>query len=223
MPQIFTRSADSWLRLGLTALAGLIPAALAVLAFTAVQPTDFSADLRIAEQQPVPFSHRHHAGELGIACVNCHVSAETAASAGLPPTQTCMACHSQIWTAAEPLAPVRESLLTDTPIAWNRVHDLPDFVYFNHSVHVGAGVPCATCHGDVTDMALIQQVEPMTMRWCLDCHRDPEGELVPLDRVYDPDPHADPHGGETGRLVSFMAAARVQSPGELDSCNVCHR
>lgn len=219
MSQIFSRSADSWLRLGLTALAGVVPAALLVLAFTAVQPTDYSAGLNVAEQQPVPFSHRHHAGELGIACVNCHVSVEDSASAGLPPTETCMACHSQIWTNAEALEPVRQSLLTDEPIAWNRVHDLPDFVYFHHGVHVTAGVPCSSCHGDVTEMALIQQVEPLTMRFCLDCHRDPHDELVPLDAVYDPHPET----GEDERLSLFLASARVQSPDELDSCNACHR
>jgi len=218
MAQIFSRSADAWLRLALTALAGVVPATLLVLAFTAVQPTHFSSDINIAEQQPVAFSHRHHAGELGISCVNCHVSAETAASAGLPATQTCMACHSQIWTGAEALAPVRESMLTETPISWNRVHDLPDFVYFNHSVHVTAGVSCASCHGDVSEMALIQQVEPMTMRFCLDCHRDPHERLVGREAVYEPGVL------ETGeRLSAFEASARITNPEALDSCNACHR
>ena len=218
MAQIFSRSADAWLRLGLTVLAGVIPAALLVLAFAAVQPTDFSDDLRVAEQQPVPFSHRHHVGELGISCVNCHVSAETAASAGFPPTETCMACHSQIWTGAEALAPVRESLLTQTPIRWNRVHDLPDFVYFNHSVHLGAGVACASCHGDVSDMALIEQVEPLTMRFCLDCHRDPHDRLVGRGSVYDPGVL---ERGE--RLGAFEASAAITNPDALENCNACHR
>ncbi|TGY90616.1 cytochrome C [Marinicauda algicola] len=219
MAQIFQRTADAWLRLFLTGLAIAIPGIFLLLAILAVNPTQYGAALGFAPQQPVAFSHRHHAGELGISCVNCHVSAERAASAGFPPIETCMACHSQIWTNAEELEPVREAFLAGEPIAWTRVHDLPDFVYFDHGVHVQAGVACASCHGDVTQMPLLQKAEPMTMRFCLDCHRDPAPNLVAREAVYDPHPHSD----EYERLSLFMASARVQNPEALDNCNACHR
>lgn len=219
MAQIFQRTADAWLRLFLTGIAVGLPGIFVLLAFFAVNPTQYGSAMGVAPQQPVPFSHQHHAGELGISCVNCHVSAEDSASAGYPPTQTCMACHSQIWTNAEALAPVRQSYLDNEPIEWARVHDLPDFVYFDHGVHVQAGVSCASCHSDVTQMPLIQKAQSFTMRFCLDCHRDPAPRLVPRDAVYDPHPDTD----ADERLNLFMASARVQAPDELDSCNACHR
>ena len=207
MAQIFNRTADAWLRLFLVAVALGVPGGLVLLAVFAVHPTQYGAALGVAPQQPVPFSHRHHAGELGISCVNCHVSAERAPSAGYPPVETCMACHSQIWTDAAALEPVREAWLTGEPLAWNRVHDLPDFVYFHHGVHVQAGVACASCHGDVTRMPLIEKAQPLTMRFCLECHRDPHPRLVARGAVYDPHPASD--GDE--RLALFMAAARIQA------------
>ncbi|KAA0677923.1 cytochrome c3 family protein [Roseomonas genomospecies 6] len=137
--------------------------------------------------QPVPFSHAVHAGELGMDCRYCHSGVETAATAGIPAVETCMGCHSQVWTAASALAPLQASAATGEPLAWNRVHRLPDHVRFHHGIHVASGVGCATCHGDVARMAEVRKVESMSMSWCLDCHRDPHGRLpsvtVPPDRL----------------------------------------
>ena len=129
-------------------------------------------------EQPVPFSHQHHTGELGIDCRYCHVGVEKVADAVVPPPHTCMTCHSQLWTNARMLAPVRESLASGTPIAWQRVNRLPDYVYFDHHVHVNNGMPRAACHGDARRMPLTRQATSMTMGWCLDCHRAPEQRIV---------------------------------------------
>jgi hypothetical protein len=124
--------------------------------------------------QPVLFDHRHHVGDDEIDCLYCHGDAERSRYAGVPATEVCMGCHNQVWSDSALLAPVRESLATGTPIAWVRVHSLPDFVYFDHSIHVTSGVACATCHGRIDRMAAVYQVQPLTMRWCLDCHRAAE-------------------------------------------------
>lgn len=133
--------------------------------------------------QPVQFDHRHHVGEVGIDCRYCHTSVEKAASAGIPPTSLCLNCHSQIWNKSPKLAPVRESFFTNTPIPWERVHKLPHYVYFNHSIHVAKGVGCATCHGRIDKMAAVEKFAPLTMSWCLECHRNPEKYLRPKDEV----------------------------------------
>ncbi len=170
--------------------------------------------------QPVPFSHAHHVGDLGIDCRMCHTGVERAAFAGIPATNVCMTCHSQIWTNAEMLAPVRASLAAGTPLRWNRVNRLPDYVYFDHAIHVAKGVGCATCHGSVQDMALTRQQAPLTMGWCLECHRHPERHLRPKDRVFDMDwqPPADQIA--QGRR---LAAAAITDPSHLIDCSVCHR
>ena len=138
--------------------------------------------------QPVPFSHQHHVGGLGLDCRYCHAGVENSPVAGVPPTHTCMTCHSQLYTQTAMLAPVRESLANDTPIHWNKVNQLPDYVYFDHSIHIAKGVACATCHGDVTSMPLMRQTAPLTMDWCLDCHRNPAPNLGPVTDVFDPSP-----------------------------------
>jgi hypothetical protein len=125
--------------------------------------------------QPVEFDHRHHTRDDGIECRYCHAGAETQAQAGVPATEVCMGCHGQVWRDSPLLAPVRASYYSGKPIAWKRVHALPDFVYFHHGVHVQGGIPCARCHGAVEDMARVYKVAPLTMEWCLDCHRDPPG------------------------------------------------
>ena len=127
--------------------------------------------------QTIPFSHKHHVGSLGIDCRYCHNQVDTSRFAGMPDTQTCMSCHSQLWTESEMLAPLRESFAEGRPLTWQRVHDMPDYVYFSHRAHVNNGVACETCHGRVDRMPLIKQSKPMTMRWCLDCHREPEPNL----------------------------------------------
>src|SRR5262245_47040068 len=139
-----------------------------------------------AREQPVPFSHQHHVAGMGIDCRYCHTSVETSAVAGVPPTKTCMNCHSQIWADSPTLEPVRASFRTDQPIVWNRVHDLPDFVYFDHSAHVNRGVGCTTCHGRVDRMPLVYQESSLLMEWCLACHRQPERFVRPQDKVFDP-------------------------------------
>lgn len=134
-------------------------------------------------EQPVPFSHQHHVADDGIDCRYCHQSVEESAFAGLPATEVCMNCHRRLWTNAEMLAPVRESWRTGEPIRWERVHDLPDFVYFNHSVHIAKGIGCISCHGHIDEMPLTWAENPMQMRWCLDCHRDPTAHLRPREVI----------------------------------------
>jgi hypothetical protein len=167
--------------------------------------------------QPLQFDHRHHVGDLGIDCRYCHLTAETAASAGYPPTEVCMSCHGQIWNQSPLLAPVRESYFTGKPLTWKRVHRLPDFVYFNHSIHVNKGVGCVTCHGRVDQMGEVMQVAPISMKWCLECHRDPESRLRPKERVTDLawEP-ADPLA--VGREVASTLAVHTRT-----SCSTCHR
>jgi hypothetical protein len=145
--------------------------------------SDYNTGKGWVVRQPVPFSHEHHAGALKIDCRYCHDSVEVSAVAGLPPTDTCMSCHSQIWTGAEMLAPVRQSLVEGKPLRWNRVAELPDYVYFQHNVHVNAGVGCETCHGQVDTMPLMYRAETFTMSWCLDCHQDPAPRLRPRAAV----------------------------------------
>src|ERR1700723_3958141 len=131
-----------------------------------------------AREQPVPFSHKHHAGELGIDCRYCHTTVEKSSFAGIPPTQTCMTCHSQIWTNAPMLEPVRASYRSDKSISWTRVNALPDFVYFDHSIHISKGVGCTTCHGQVAEMPLTWKANTLYMSWCLDCHRAPKNTFA---------------------------------------------
>jgi hypothetical protein len=139
--------------------------------------TDWMTGRGRAVEQPVAFDHRHHVRDDGIPCLYCHSGAERSAWAGIPPTDLCLGCHAQIWSSSPELAPVFASASKDEPIAWQRVHRLPDFVYFNHAAHVDRGVGCASCHGAVDQMARVYQVAPLTMGWCLDCHRDPGPDL----------------------------------------------
>src|SRR3982751_3250026 len=141
----------------------------------------FNTGVGVAKEQPVPFSHEHHAVELGIDCRYCHGNVEKSATAGVPPTQTCMSCHSQIWTNSPLLEPVRQSYETGTPIKWNQVNKLPSFVFFNHSIHVNRGINCNTCHGPVENMNITWKGNSFQMAWCLQCHRAPERYLHESD------------------------------------------
>ena len=152
-----------------------------VLVLFAASPT--TTRLHYRPVQPVPYSHALHVGKLGLDCRYCHATVETAAQASLPPTQTCMNCHSSVFTQSEKLAPVRESNATGKPIPWVRVHNLPDFAYFNHSAHVTRGIACESCHGRIDKMDVVYQAKPLTMGWCLSCHRQPEKYLRPKDAV----------------------------------------
>lgn len=171
-------------------------------------------------EQPVPFSHQHHVGGLGIDCRNCHTSVEEGRYAGMPPTSTCMSCHSQLWTNADALQPVRDSWETNEPIAWNRVHDLPDYAYFDHSIHIAKGVGCNTCHGRIDEMPLVRKDQPLTMGWCLDCHRNPSEHQRPQDKIYDL--HYQPPGGEKGRELS-KSYGTLDRVAQLQNCSTCHR
>ncbi|MEW6733379.1 MAG: cytochrome c3 family protein, partial [Acidobacteriota bacterium] len=172
----------------------------------------------VAREQPVQFSHRHHVGGLGIDCRYCHTSVEETAFAGIPPTKTCMNCHAQIWSTSLMLEPVRASFRTDQSIAWTRVHNLPDFVYFNHSIHVKKGIGCATCHGRVDLMPLTWQENSLQMEWCLACHRNPERYVRPREFVFSMDWQPSEDQSALGqRLV------KEYNIHKKTSCSVCHR
>ena len=171
-----------------------------------------------ARSQPVPFSHAHHVGGLGVECRYCHTSVDKSAYAGIPPTKTCMNCHSQIWAQSPTLEPVRASFRTDTSIEWVRVHDLPDFAYFNHSAHVNKGVGCSTCHGRVDQMPLVWQEKSLQMEWCLECHRNPERFLRPKSEVYNIAYEPPANQLELGRTLVKDYDAKPQV-----TCSTCHR
>ncbi|MBV9784505.1 MAG: cytochrome C [Acidisphaera sp.] len=181
--------------------------------------TDWSRRVGWVIDQPVPFSHEHHVAGLGIDCRFCHTSVEVSSNAGMPPTYTCMTCHSQIWTNAELLAPVRESLAQGRPIAWNVVNDIPQYVYFNHSIHIAKGVGCASCHGSVDRMALTYKASSFTMQFCLNCHRDPGPNLRPKEAIYDTEWH---RTADTPSPAALMQQYGVPNR-DLTDCSICHR
>src|SRR5881409_139659 len=185
MPQIFHPSTNTISRVSIAA------AVLALTAFAlvggALQRSPYLTEVGVPREQPIPFSHKHHVSGIGIDCRYCHTSVEESSFAGIPPTKTCMNCHSQIWADSPYLEPVRESWRTGNPIKWTRVYDLPDFVYFNHSIHVNKGVGCSTCHGRVDLMPLTYQAASLQMEWCLQCHRQPEMFIRPKSQVFQMD------------------------------------
>jgi hypothetical protein len=171
-------------------------------------------------EQVVAFSHKHHVGDDGFDCRYCHTSVETSAFAGIPPTHTCMTCHSQLFTDQPMLAPVIDSLRSGKPIHWKRIHDLPDFVYFNHSIHIAKGVGCEECHGRVDLMPLTWRVAPLTMQWCLACHRDPAMHLRPVEHVFDMGWKPTEDQRELG--TKLVAAYHIHT-STLTDCSTCHR
>src|SRR5262249_31464960 len=180
--QIFHRSTNTISRA--TIYGAVFLAAALLWAVLELQRSPYITYAKVARSQPVPFSHQHHVAGLGIDCRYCHTSVETSSIAGIPPTKTCMNCHSQIWTGAPLLEPVRESYRSGKSLVWTRVNDLPDFVYFNHSIHINKGVGCNTCHGQVDAMPLIYPNASLQMEWCLPCHRAPEKALRPRSEVF---------------------------------------
>lgn len=170
--------------------------------------------------QPIEFKHSLHAGELGLDCRFCHTTVEVAASAGIPPTETCMGCHSQIRVDTPQLAAVRASFDTGQPIEWNRVHNLPDYAYFNHSAHVNNGVGCSSCHGPVDRMEGMWKTETMTMGWCLDCHRQPETQVRPLNEVFNMSYKAPK---DQLALGTELVASYHINTDKLPQCSTCHR
>lgn len=213
MPQLFHPASNTVARLTVPALVMLGLGVLTSLSLA--DRADYSTLQHMVVAQPVPFSHRHHVGELGIDCRFCHSTVETSAGAGMPSAGVCMHCHSQLWTDADVLQPVRDSWQTGEPLQWSRVYDLPDFVYFDHSIHVRHGVGCSTCHGRVDRMALTERAVTLQMSWCLDCHEDPAGQLREPGRIYDLQwqPPGDP-----GLVQRYGIAVH-----QLTNCTVCHR
>jgi hypothetical protein len=182
MPQIFDRSSNWLTRLSLV-LSGVILIAVGVT-LNYLQRSPWVTRQGQRAEQPVPFSHKHHVQGLGLQCQYCHTSVEKSSYAGIPPTKTCMNCHAQIWTNAQLLAPVRNSWATGESIVWTKVHDLPDYVYFDHSIHVNKGIGCSSCHGRIDNMPLTYQESSLQMEWCLNCHRNPANNLRPTSEIY---------------------------------------
>jgi hypothetical protein len=218
MAQLFRPSADTFARVILVSI--LVLPFLAIGGAYALMRSPYITGQSITLNQPVPFSHAHHVGEVGLDCRYCHTSVETSAFAGMPPTTTCMTCHSRLFTNAEMLAPVRQSLAEGKPIRWTRVHRLPDYVYFDHSIHVAKGVGCSTCHGNVAAMPLMRQVAPLTMAWCLDCHRNPAPNLRPLDRIFDTQWTPPKDQDDQGKRL--LVAYHIDT-AHLTDCSRCHR
>ena len=181
MTQLFRPGSNTLARMLIAAIV-VVPALLFLVGATIARSGYVTGEGRFVDQT-VPFSHQHHAGTLGIDCRYCHTGVETQANAVVPPTHTCMTCHSQLWTNAKMLAPVRESLASGKPLTWRKVNRVPQYVYFDHHVHVRNGVPCAACHGDLRRMPLTRQAAPMTMGWCLECHRSPGDRIVSPARI----------------------------------------
>lgn len=219
MAQVFHPSANTIARVSiLVGLGGLIGT---LVLFDALQKSEYTTEVNMPREQVVPFSHKHHVS-MGLDCRYCHTSVEEAAFAGIPPTRTCMNCHSIVWNEAPILEPVRQSWKTGKPLEWNRVHDLPQFVYFNHSAHVNAGVGCATCHGRVDEMPLVWKENDLYMGWCLDCHRQPEKFVRPRDKITDMAYQAPKNQLEVG--AELLRVHNVDtSNNRLMDCYKCHR
>jgi hypothetical protein len=216
MAQIFHRSSNSLAKV--TIVAVLLIVGGVVLAAYKINAGSFITDVGVAPGQPVPFSHKHHVGDDGIDCRYCHTAVETSSFAGIPPTETCMGCHSQIWANAELLEPVRASLRTGKSLEWARVHDLPDFVYFNHSIHINKGIGCSTCHGRVDQMPLTYKVNTLYMQWCIGCHRNPAQFVRPRDQVFNIAYQYPDNQLELG--IRLVKEYKIQS---LTDCVTCHR
>jgi hypothetical protein len=216
MSQIFHHSTNTLSRLSI--FGGIFIIAFLVWAWAELNASTYATRAKVPVEQPVPFSHEHHVGGLGIDCRYCHTTVENSSFANIPPTKTCMNCHSQIWSTAPMLEPVRESFRTDKSIRWIRVHDLPDYVYFNHSIHVAKGVGCTTCHGQVNKMPLMWQESSLQMTWCLECHRHPERFVRPRSEVFSVTytPPAD-------QLALGRKLVKEYSIQSLTSCSTCHR
>lgn len=216
MPQIFHPSTNTFSRVSIFGALFIIAGLLVAILQIARSP--YVTRAQEARVQPVPFSHKHHVSGLGIDCRYCHTTVEELAFAGMPPTKTCMTCHSQIWSDSPTLEPVRESFRNGRSIEWTRVNDLADFVYFDHSIHVKRGVGCVTCHGPVEDMPLMWKGESLQMEWCLECHREPERFVRPREEVFNYDwvPPVD-------QLTLGRKLVEDYDIQRLDNCSVCHR
>lgn len=219
MSQIFHHSSNTFARITIYGAVFFI----AFLGWAGFQldQSHYATRATVPQEQPVPFSHKHHVGGMGIDCRYCHTTVETSSFANLPPTRTCLNCHSQIWRTSPMLEPVRSSYRTGESLNWTRVHDLPDFVYFNHSIHIAKGVGCESCHGRVDQMPLMWQQASLRMEWCLNCHRHPEQYVRPKEFIttmgYQPSGDQE----EIGRRL--VQQYRIQDARTLTSCSTCHR
>jgi hypothetical protein len=216
MPQIFGRASNTVARV--TFYGAAIVLAMAFYVWGMVVNSPYSTEVGVVREQGVPFSHEHHVGGLGIDCRYCHTSVEKSAFAGIPSTEICMHCHSQIWRDSPLLEPVRESYRTGKPLEWRRVHDLPDFVFFNHSIHVAKGIGCESCHGRVDRMPLTWKTETLYMEWCLDCHREPERQMRSTDQIVQFDVPLRSIAESKELAAHFGVPSR-----NLTDCYVCHR
>jgi hypothetical protein len=216
MPQIFHPSTNTFSRLSIFGAVFLLAAVGA--AGAALVRSSYVTEVGVARAQPVPFSHKHHVSGLGIDCRYCHTTVEDSAFAGIPATQTCMTCHSQIWADSPVLEPVRDSFRSDRSIEWTRVHNLPDFVYFDHSIHVKQGIGCVSCHGQVDQMPLLWRVNTLYMEWCLECHRQPERFVRPRQEVFNM--HWEP---PVDQLTLGQQLVKDYNIQRLTSCSTCHR
>ncbi len=219
MAQIFHRSTNVIARVSIIAVLALVGGGLGLV--MAIERSPYVTREGVVYEQPVKFSHDHHTAGLGIDCRYCHTAVEVSSSAGIPPTETCMNCHKQIWVDSPMLEPVRASYRTGEPLRWNRVYDLPDFTYFDHSIHVAKGVGCISCHGKVNEMPLLKRASSLQMQWCLDCHRDPAPNLRPPSEVTNMDwqpPTQDP-----AYFEGLKEAAHIGDEWRLTSCSTCHR
>ena len=215
MAQIFHPSTNVISKLSIVGFAGAVP--LLFLAGYAWNMS-YGINLKVPLDQPVAFSHKHHVGDDGIDCRYCHTSVDKSNFAGMPSTYTCMTCHSQIWSTSPMLEKVRESFRTGKPIEWVRVHDLPDFVYFNHSIHIKKGVGCVTCHGKMDEMPITWKENTLTMEWCLKCHRDPVKNL--RKREYAFDLNYKPKDGEGEQVAKEY---HLLTKYQMTNCSTCHR
>jgi hypothetical protein len=218
MPQIFHPATNPFSKFTIFGAVFIVAAALWVL--DRWYRSSYVTEVGVVREQPVPFSHEHHVRGLGIDCRYCHTSVEKSAFAGIPSTQICMGCHAEIWRDAPILAPLRASWRDDRPIAWTRVNDLPDYAYFDHSIHVAKGIGCSSCHGQVDQMPLMWKTETLHMEWCLRCHRQPEKHVRPLDEVFNtrwtPSPDQTVHGESLARQYGI-------EKDQLTNCSICHR
>jgi len=218
MPQLFSPSANTIARAVI--LGGVIVVSGAVAAGYALYFSPLNTGVGVPVEQPVPFSHQHHVAGIGIDCRYCHTGVEKGRSAGIPPTETCMTCHSQIWRDAPVLQPVRDSWMKQEPLHWTRVNDLPDYVYFDHSIHIAKGVGCVSCHGRVDQMPLMAKGQSLFMRWCIDCHRRPQDQVRPMDAIYQMAPLQPAVTPQQG--VDFVKDRHIATE-RLEDCSNCHR
>jgi hypothetical protein len=216
MAQVFNRSFNYWSKASIVGIALLAGGGLFTV--LSLARSSYVTQQEVDREQPVPFSHAHHVGGMGLDCRYCHTSVEVAAAAGIPPTKTCMNCHAQIWNQSPTLEPVRASYRNDQSIPWTKVHDLPDFAYFNHSIHINKGMACEVCHGRIDKMPLVYQQSPLTMEWCLNCHRNPEKYVRPREDVF--------KMGYAPPVDQSILGPQLVKEYKIESrtsCSTCHR